>query len=330
MFAHANNIGAKMSNIIKLGFILSAGIIFAVGTALAAPRVDPIRFVHQETAPSDLFPPPEHQPSRAERVTRALVEAYPRRVERAEYRGGDWAVLLRGIWFYYAGGRMMPEHLLYRAEYYSPIAFHDNYPKELPPWSPPSYEQAERLLYMTINRATHIKPRAHYFFDTLYRAHDHDEAYQRVKTLRFLGHQVLVHHAILEELSLVEEKILAAARIDPQVRAWMNNIRTVEGWSWRTIAGTQTRSLHSYGIAIDLIPRVTGGREQFWRWAADRREDWWNIPHSGRYHPPQAVISAFESLGFIWGGKWLFFDTMHFEFRPEVFILNGIEMSTLR
>jgi hypothetical protein len=23
----------------------------------------------------------------------------------------------------------------------------------------------------------------------------------------------------------------------------------------------------------------------------------------------------------VWGGKWLFFDTMHFEYRPEIFNL---------
>jgi hypothetical protein len=28
--------------------------------------------------------------------------------------------------------------------------------------------------------------------------------------------------------------------------------------------------------------------------------------------------------GFIWGGKWLFFDTMHFEYRPEILILSGM------
>ncbi|NUM57423.1 MAG: M15 family metallopeptidase, partial [Bdellovibrionaceae bacterium] len=27
----------------------------------------------------------------------------------------------------------------------------------------------------------------------------------------------------------------------------------------------------------------------------------------------------FESEGFIWGGKWNHYDTMHFEYRPELF-----------
>ena len=30
----------------------------------------------------------------------------------------------------------------------------------------------------------------------------------------------------------------------------------------------------------------------------------------------------FEKHGFIWGGKWIIWDNMHFEYRPEVVIYN--------
>jgi hypothetical protein len=36
---------------------------------------------------------------------------------------------------------------------------------------------------------------------------------------------------------------------------------------------------------------------------------------------PLPVVQAFERQGFVWGGKWLFFDTMHFEYRPEILLL---------
>ncbi|MDR3247464.1 MAG: M15 family metallopeptidase [Treponema sp.] len=42
------------------------------------------------------------------------------------------------------------------------------------------------------------------------------------------------------------------------------------------------------------------------------------------------MIKAFESYGFVWGGKWMFYDTMHFEYRPEIFILSGLPLSTLQ
>ena len=28
--------------------------------------------------------------------------------------------------------------------------------------------------------------------------------------------------------------------------------------------------------------------------------------------------ARFETHGFIWGGKWYHYDTMHFEYRPEL------------
>jgi len=42
------------------------------------------------------------------------------------------------------------------------------------------------------------------------------------------------------------------------------------------------------------------------------------VPYARRWMVPTPVVEAFERHGFVWGGKWLFFDTMHFEYRPEV------------
>ena len=33
---------------------------------------------------------------------------------------------------------------------------------------------------------------------------------------------------------------------------------------------------------------------------------------------PQAIVDAFEAERFIWGGRWYHYDTMHFEYRPEL------------
>jgi hypothetical protein len=35
---------------------------------------------------------------------------------------------------------------------------------------------------------------------------------------------------------------------------------------------------------------------------------------------PLEIIDIFERHGFIWGGKWYHYDTMHFEYRPELLI----------
>jgi hypothetical protein len=34
------------------------------------------------------------------------------------------------------------------------------------------------------------------------------------------------------------------------------------------------------------------------------------------------VIAIFEAHGFIWGGKWHHFDSVHFEYRPELTALD--------
>jgi hypothetical protein len=56
-------------------------------------------------------------------------------------------------------------------------------------------------------------------------------------------------------------------------------------------------------------------------WSSKIVRDWGDIPLSKRWHPPEQVIEAFEENGFIWGGKWHRFDTVHFEYRPEILSL---------
>src|SRR5260370_39823973 len=35
---------------------------------------------------------------------------------------------------------------------------------------------------------------------------------------------------------------------------------------------------------------------------------------------PWEIVHIFEKHGFIWGGKWYHYDTMHFEYRPEMIV----------
>ena len=35
-------------------------------------------------------------------------------------------------------------------------------------------------------------------------------------------------------------------------------------------------------------------------------------------YDPHKIVEIFERHGFIWGGKWYHYDTMHFEYRPEL------------
>ena len=82
-------------------------------------------------------------------------------------------------------------------------------------------------------------------------------------------------------------------------------------YNCRAIAGTALASMHAYGAAIDLNVRYS----TYWEWA-DKAAKGRLAPYSNQI--PQPVIQAFERHGFIWGGRWADFDTMHFEYRPEI------------
>lgn len=287
-------------------------------TPRTEPAEPPARTAQQEEER------PEQQADRGEQVMKALAAAYPDRLGEALFLDGDWTLELEGVRFYYAGGRLLPEELRQTAEEYDPQPFYP-YQAELPPWQDPGPEEEERFSDFSRRRRSNPPKRSRHFYDALWRAGSREESYDRVKSIRFLGRSVLVHYTILEELVQVEERILREAKTDPQVQEWMDSLDTVSGWNWRNIAETQSRSFHAYGAAIDLLPASRRGLETYWLWTAEYNARWWAVPYEKRFHPPDAVIRAFESCGFIWGGKWLLFDTMHFEYRPEILILNNLD-----
>ncbi|MDX2289245.1 MAG: M15 family metallopeptidase [Hyphomicrobiaceae bacterium] len=80
--------------------------------------------------------------------------------------------------------------------------------------------------------------------------------------------------------------------------------------SCRTIAGTDRRSMHGYAAAIDISIK----HAHYWRWG---NEDGKKKPVY-KNSVPMEIVEIFERHGFIWGGKWYHYDTMHFEYRPEL------------
>jgi hypothetical protein len=267
----------------------------------------------------------------AEQVMKALSLAYDQ-IGPAEFRDGDWAVPVDGVYFYYAEGRLLPAELRKRFSEYDPQDFY-SYPAELPPWKVPSEEDAVRFRAIEEERRSTPPNRSPLFFDALYRARTGPESWDRAKNIGFLGRGMWVHHSIVIKLYMVEQRILREAKTNTALQQWVDSIKRVQSWNWREVRGAQSRSHHAYGAAIDIIPKasrlkeggeleISGGLETYWLWAANRGVEWWAVPYNRRYHPPEAVIAAFEHYGFIWGGKWDTYDTMHFEYRPELFILN--------
>ena len=83
--------------------------------------------------------------------------------------------------------------------------------------------------------------------------------------------------------------------------------KTAGTFNYRKIAGTNRYSAHSFGIAIDINTDYS----DYWQW--DKSMTYKN-------KIPIEVVKVFERYGFVWGGKWYHYDTMHFEFRPELLI----------
>jgi hypothetical protein len=78
----------------------------------------------------------------------------------------------------------------------------------------------------------------------------------------------------------------------------------------RVIAGTERLSAHGSGTAIDIATR----HAHYWQWSKrgiSSRYIW-------RNEIPMEIVEIFEKHEFIWGGKWYHYDTMHFEYRPEL------------
>lgn len=75
-------------------------------------------------------------------------------------------------------------------------------------------------------------------------------------------------------------------------------------YNCRTVAGTARPSMHGWGAAIDINTTYS----DYWRWSSA----------GYRNRIPPAIVAIFERHGFIWGGRWSHFDTMHFEYRPEL------------
>ncbi len=274
-----------------------------------------------EAGTADREPPAERESGRRE--LRALKQAYPERITEVAQRDGEWAARMEsgGEWFYWEEGRLLPEGLREHRDQFSGIRFYAYVPG--PYHTPiPDAETAERLREMSARLREEPPQRFPGFFDALYGVSSAAEADSLMVKVRFLGHTARVHPMIAEALRRAGEEIERAAETDGDVMAFVAGIDEIGGFSWREIAGTKSRSYHSYGAAVDIVPKSYGGAYSYWRWAMTAGiAEWWNLPESRRWHVPQAVIDAFERNDFVWGGKWLFFDSIHFEYRPEIFLL---------
>ena len=105
----------------------------------------------------------------------------------------------------------------------------------------------------------------------------------------------------------VDKKLAAVADELSKNPEWKKYLVNPGGsFNWRKIAGESVLSMHSFGIAVDVNVKFS----DYWRWSGGVKKYTNSIPCG--------IAEVFEKHGFIWGAKWFHFDTMHFEYRPEL------------
>ena len=104
------------------------------------------------------------------------------------------------------------------------------------------------------------------------------------------------------------EKVAAELAEKPALRQYLVQ---ASSFYWRKVRGANRQSAHSYGIAIDINTRFSN----YWLWSNPGKGETDRLRYENRI--PIEIVEVFEKHGFIWGGRWYHYDTMHFEYRPE-------------
>lgn len=95
----------------------------------------------------------------------------------------------------------------------------------------------------------------------------------------------------------------------PEFKPYLKNSGT---FLWRVVAGTERLSPHSFAIAID----IGVNKSNYWKWDNPKASEADTIIY--RNTMLKEIVEIFRKYGFIWGGNWYHYDSMHFEYRPEL------------
>lgn len=142
------------------------------------------------------------------------------------------------------------------------------------------------------------------FFDRMYGDCGKGETQKRLVDIPWVGGgkvRVTTVNGVADKLREIKAEL---DRLPPNIRRYA--YPSAGAFNCRVVKDTGVRSMHAYGAAVD----VGVGQSDYWLW------------RKGAYRNriPYEIVEIFERRGFIWGGKWGHFDTMHFEYRPEFFV----------
>ena len=216
-----------------------------------------------------------------------LIKAYPDYLKACENNEIVWQNGERQL--YDDGKQKSFEQLLDNADIQDMFAF--AYPVGKSSYQPP---------------ALNVDPgriRNEEFFKKIYGS-SKEQVNSHLTTIKWLdGENIKIHSAngVPEKLAAVSKEL---EKLPADLKKYVTD--TSGTFNWRMISGTNRLSNHSFAVAIDINTKYS----HYWQWA------------KGGYHYknaiPHEIVEIFEKHGFIWGGKWYHYDTMHFEYRPEL------------
>lgn len=242
-----------------------------------------------------IWPTADAGDSQTQANRQRLVAAYPEMLDRVD---GDMLVWRDGTRMPFGdGGRSAKAFEAWLADPDIDDIFAIAYP--LDPAAPPAKDEDPG------------RARPAQLFDKMYGDCRKGEVAKHLVTVPWLP-KLSRHRLTVTRVNGVDRKLAA---VSAELEALPKRFHTyllppAGGYVCRTIAGTDRTSAHGQGIAVDIAVK----HSHYWRWSkagADGTLAW-------RNDIPLEIVRIFEKHGFIWGGRWYHYDTMHFEYRPEL------------
>ena len=243
---------------------------------------------------------------KSRREISAIMQIYGKYINRTIKMADDTIFIINGSRIYYKNGKMLARENLSKEKNYASVFY--------------EYKKGEMAKIPTLNED--ILKQSRDFWDNIFGTEEM-QIRKHCQLISFLDHKTFVNNICVEALRNIEKEIMNAARTGKEVQRYLDELYIFYSFQQKQVIGSKNQSFHSYGLALDLVPKSYKGKHVYWKWSRVLdRQNWFRIPLKRRWHPPQEVIDAFENNGFVWGGKWYHFDTIHFEYRPEIIMLS--------
>lgn len=262
------------------------------------------------------------------KLLKLFIKSYPDVKFQSEFDKSveDWKIEIsangKSETLYWAEAKFLPLKELKNKELYSSYLY--KYPKSIPDPKDFSEEDIQRIKsFSAKDNRTENKGTSPFLYNLIYDVETRISTESHISSHKFLNKKCNAHEFIHKKLDLVQKDIFKLAKSDTEVKKFLETLLSADSYAWRVISDSGNRSFHSMGLAIDVLPKGWGTKNLYWAWRRDiDKDNWMMLPLERRWMPPAKVIEIFEAHGFLWGGKWIIWDNMHFEYRPEVILYN--------